>query len=158
MILRTRFFLVLFVALPTFLCAQKQKGQWSDLNSLKAGQGIEVVESNMKNHGGEFVAITDEVITLREKGANVSLKRENVAHVSTASGAKRGEHALIGLIAGAGIGAAVGAAAGGNSNGWGRGFAALGGILIGAPSGAADGAVIPAHTTIYRASPAAAAR
>jgi hypothetical protein len=30
--------------------------------------------------------------------------------------------------------------------------------VIGAPSGAAVGAVIPAHTTVYRAAPAAAAR
>jgi len=32
-------------------------------------------------------------------------------------------------------------------------FAALVGIAIGAPSGALVGAVVPAHTTVYRAAP-----
>jgi hypothetical protein len=154
----SRFFLVLvlFLGLPGVLCAQKAKGQWSDLNRLRIGQGIEVIESNMKSHGGQFVAITDESITLRDKGTDISLKRENVARVSTSSGGRRGEHALIGLVVGGGLGAAVGALAGSSSKGIvsGKGIGALVGIVIGAPSGALIGAVVPAHTTIYRAAPA----
>ena len=158
MISRTCLVLLFFLGLPAVLCAQKQKGQWSDLNGLKVGQGIDVIESNMKSHGGTFVAITEDAITLREKDSDVSVKRENVVRVSTASGARRGEHALIGLVVGGGIGAAVGAVAASRAkNGWfdTTGIGALIGIVIGAPSGAAVGAVIPAHTTIYRGAPAA---
>jgi hypothetical protein len=151
--------LVLFLELPAALWAQKQQGSWSDLRGLKVGQGIEVIESSMKRHGGEFVNVSDEVLTLQEKGSDVSVKRENVVRVSTASGARRGEHAVIGLVVGAAGGAGIGAAAGAGSKGWvglSEGVGALVGIAIGATSGAIVGAVIPAHTTIYRAAPAVA--
>ncbi|MGB7897089.1 MAG: hypothetical protein WCF89_06505, partial [Candidatus Sulfotelmatobacter sp.] len=92
---RTCLILVLFLGLPAALWAQKQQGSWSDLRGLKVGQGIVVIESTMKSHGGEFVSVTDEVLTLQEKGSDVSVKREDVVRVSTASGARRGEHAVI---------------------------------------------------------------
>jgi len=155
--------LVFLLALPAALCAQKAKDLWSNLNRLKAGQGIEVIESNMKSHSGQFVTVTDEMLSLQEKGSDVSLKREDVARVSTSSGAKRGEHAVIGLVVGGGIGAAIGALAANHSSGSGwfawkgsPGIGALVGVAIGAPSGALVGAVIPAHTTVYRAGPVAA--
>jgi hypothetical protein len=102
--------LVFFLGLPAALCAQKQQGSWSDLRGLRVGQGIEVIESSMKRHGGEFVSVTDEGLTLQENGSDVSVKREDVVRVSTASGARRGEHAVIGLVAGGLIGAGIGAA------------------------------------------------
>lgn len=151
--------LVFLLGIPASLCAQKQQGSWADLRGLKVGQGIEVIESSMKRHGGQFVSATDEVLTLQEKGADVSVKREDVVRVSTASGARRGEHAVIGLVAGGLIGAGIGAAAGSSTGflgGSSRGLTALVGIAIGAPSGAAVGATLPAHATVYRAAPAAA--
>ena len=156
---RTCLILALFLGLPAALWAQKEQGSWSDLRGLKVGQGIEVIESSMKHHGGEFVNVSDEVLTLQEKGSDVSVKRENVVRVSTASGARRGEHAVIGLVVGAAGGAGIGAAAGSGSKGWvelSEGVGALVGIAIGATSGAIVGAVIPARTTIYRAAPAVA--
>jgi hypothetical protein len=53
----------------------------------------------MKHHDGEFVSVTDEALTLHEKGSDVLVKREDV-RVWTASGARRGEHAVIGLVVG----------------------------------------------------------
>jgi hypothetical protein len=161
-----RFWLVLvFVfGLPGVLCAQKQQGSWSDLRGLRVGQGIVVIEASMKHHDGEFVSVTDEVVTLQEKGSDVSVKREDVVRVSTGSGARRGEHALIGLVVGGLVGAGIGAIAADHSTGNGfwswkaePGIGALVGVVIGAPIGAAVGAVVPAHTTIYRAAPAPAA-
>src|SRR5947208_3409821 len=143
--------LVFFLGLPAALGAQTQQGSWSNLNRLKAGQGIELIESSMKRHAGKFVTVTDELLTLKENGSDVPVKREDVARVSTSSGPKRGEHALIGLVVGGVIGAGIGAASGSL-----RGIAALVGVVIGAPSGAVVGAVSPAHTTVYRAPPAAA--
>jgi len=151
-------FSVLFCVVPAAVIAQTQHGSWSDLNGLKAGQGIEVIELSMKLHAGHFVAVTDESLTLKEHGSDVAIKREDVARVSKSSGSKRAEHAVIGLVVGAGVGAAVGAASGsdhGFLGGSSRGINALFGIAIGLPSGAVVGAVLPAHTTIYRAAPAA---
>jgi hypothetical protein len=150
--------LVLFLGLPAALGAQTQQGSWSNLDRLKAGQGIEVIESTMKSHAGNFVSVTSELLTLKENGSDVSVKREDVARISTSSGPKRGEHALIGLVVGGAIGAGIGAASGSSTGflgGSSRGIAALVGIVIGAPSGALVGAVLPAHATVYRASPAA---
>jgi hypothetical protein len=146
--------LALFLGLAGALGAQTQQGSWSNLNRLKAGQGIEVIESSLKRHGGKFVTVTDELLTLRENGSDVSVKREDVVRVSTSSGPKRGGHALIGLVAGGAIGAGIGAASGSNTGflgGSSRGICALVGIVIGAPSGAIVGAILPARTTVYRA-------
>jgi hypothetical protein len=158
---RALVFLLLFLAIPGTLLAQKQSGSWSNLNGLRAGQGIEVIESSMKRHAGEFISVNDEQLTLKEKGSDVSVKREDVARVSTSSGAKRGEHALIGLVIGAAVGAGIGAASGSGTGflgGSSRGITALVGLVIGAPSGAVVGAVLPAHTTLYRVSLGAASR
>jgi hypothetical protein len=146
--------LVFLLALPAALCAQKAKDSWSNLNRLKEGQGIEVIESNMKSHSGRFVTVTEESLSLQEKGSDVSIKREDIVRVSTGSGARRGEHAVIGLVAGGAIGFGIGAAAGsahGFLGGSSRGIAGLVGLVIGAPSGALVGAAMPAHTTLYRA-------
>ena len=149
--------LVFFLGLPAALGAQTQQGSWSNLNRLKAGQGIEVIESGMKRHEGKFVTVTDELLTLKENGSDVSITHEDVGRVSTSSGPKRGEHALIGLVVGGAIGAAIGAASSGSNTGlpW-RGLYIFFGVAIGVPSGAIVGAVLPAHTTVYRAAHAAA--
>lgn len=158
---RLCFILLFFLGLPAALSAQNQKGSWSDLNRLKAGQGVEVIESNLKRHAGKFVAVNDELLTLQEDESTVSLKREDVVRVSTSSAPRRGEHAAIGLVVGGLIGAGIGAASGSSTGflgGSSRGIAALVGIVIGAPSGALVGAVIPAHTTLYRAARSSASQ
>jgi hypothetical protein len=153
--------IVVFLGFPAALFAQKQQGQWTDLRGLRTGQGIEVIETSMKHHGGEFVSVSDEMLTLQENGSDIAVKREDVVRVSTTSGARRGEHAVIVLLAGAAIGAATGVGIGSTPSAEGafftRGIGALVGIIVGAPTGAAIGALIPCHATIYRAAPAAAA-
>jgi hypothetical protein len=146
--------LVLLLGIPATLGAQEQQGSWSNLTRLKAGQGIEVIEFNMKHHSGKFIATGDDSVTLKENGSDVSLKRGDIARVSISSGSKRAEHAVLGLVVGAAIGAGIGAASGsahGFLGGSSRGINAAVGVVIGAPSGAAVGAVLPAHVTIYRA-------
>jgi hypothetical protein len=156
MTLRSYLILLILLVLPAAVCAQKPQEQWSNLNRLKAGQGIEVIESNMKSHSGRFVTVTEESLSFQEKGSDVSIKRDDIVRVSTGSGPRRGEHAVIGLVVGGAIGAGIGAAAGsahGFLGGSSRGIAALVGIAIGAPGGAVVGAAMPAHTTVYRATP-----
>jgi hypothetical protein len=149
--------LVLLLGFPCVLTAQTQQSSWSNLNRLKVGQGIEVVEGSLKQHSGKFVTVTDDLLTFKENGSDVSLKRAEVMRVSISSGPKRGEHALIGLLVGAAAGAGIGAASGSNTGflgGSSRGIYALVGIGIGGPSGAIVGAALPAHNTLYRAAPA----
>ena len=134
----------------------QEGGTWSDLNRLRAGQKIQVVETNMKRHDGRFVAATDELLSFKEGGSDVSIKRNDVARVSTSSGGKRAKHALAGLLIGGCAGAGIGALSGSNHGflgGSSRGLTAAVGTVIGLPSGAAVGAALPAHNTIYRASP-----
>jgi hypothetical protein len=143
-------FLLMFTAA---LCAQNAKDSWSNLNTLKSGQRIEVIESSMKRHQGQFVTFTDDILSVQEKGSEIAIKREDIVRVSIASAPRRGEHALIGLVVGGGIGAGIGALAGSRSSGlFGseRGIGALVGIAIGGPSGALVGAVVPASTIVYR--------
>jgi hypothetical protein len=156
MISRLCLILLLLFGLPAAVCAQKAQEQWSNLNRLKAGQGIEVIETNVKSHSGRFVTVTEESLSFQEKGSDVSIKRGDIIRVSTGSGARRGEHAVIGLVAGGAIGFGIGAAAGsahGFLGGSSRGIAGLVGLVIGAPSGALVGAATPAHTTVYRVTP-----
>jgi hypothetical protein len=151
--------LAFLLGLPAALRAQPQQDSWSNLNRVSAGRRIEVIELGMKRHAGKFVRVTEESLTLKESGSDISIKHEDVVRVSTSSGPRRGEHALIGLVVGGAIGAAIGAASGSKTGflgGSSRGIYALVGIVIGAPSGAIVGAVIPAHTAVYRAPPAAA--
>jgi hypothetical protein len=70
--------LVFLLGLATEFSAQTQNSAWSNLNRLKAGQGIEVIESSMRRHAGEFIAVTDELLTLKEEGSDVSIERERV--------------------------------------------------------------------------------
>ena len=56
--------LMLF-GIPAALVGQTPDGSWSNLNSLRAGQGIEVIESSMNRHAGEFISVTDELLTLK---------------------------------------------------------------------------------------------
>jgi hypothetical protein len=156
--MRKAMVVLLLFGIPATLIAQTPHESWSNLNSLRAGQGIDVIESSMKRHAGEFVSVTDQLLTFTERGSDLSVKREDVARVSTSSGPKRVQHALIGLVVGAAVGAGIGAASGSNTGflgGSSRGITALVGIVIGAPSGAAVGAALPAHTTVYRAAPTA---
>lgn len=150
----------LLFGVPCALAAQTQQSSWSSLNRMKAGQGIEVVEASLKHRSGKFVTVTDDLLTFKENGSDVSLKREDVMRVSTSSVPKRGEHALIGLVVGAAAGAGIGAASGSSTGflgGSSRGINALVGIAIGGPSGAIVGAALPAHHTVYRAAPVAVA-
>jgi hypothetical protein len=147
--------MVFLFAIPNTLLAQEQRS-WSELNHLRAGQRIVVIENNMKRHDGKFIGATDELLSINEQSTDVSIKRNDVARVSASSAAKRGEHVLIGLLVGGAGGAAIGALSGsshGFLGGSSRGLTTLAGVVIGAPTGVIVGAVVPAHSTVYRASP-----
>lgn len=154
--------IAMLLGMPVLSHAQTSRKSWDALNTLHAGQRIEVVETNLKKHKGTFSTATDEAIQLREGGRDVGIKREDVMRVSLLDESHRLRNAFIVGAAGAGTGAGIGAAAtrcsstSGSLNfcGLGRSVAIGIGAVAGLIGGAGTGAAIPSHPTIYRAEPA----
>src|SRR5579864_2409168 len=100
------------LVIPQMSLAQTNRGSWEALNSLHAGQKVEVVETGPQKRQGTFVNVSDEAIQLREGSANELIKKDNVMRVTLDKG-HRGRNALIFGAVGAGVGAGIGAVAAG---------------------------------------------
>ena len=83
------------------------KHSWENLQQLRVGQKIEVVDTNLKKYKGTFLSFSEEAISLRVKKQGVGVQREDVFRVSLREKSKRLRNALIGLAIGAGAGAAA---------------------------------------------------
>ena len=154
--------IVMLLGMPLLSRAQTAQNSWAGLNSLQAGQRIEIVETHPKKHKGMFSTVTDEAIQLRERGGAVEIKREDVMRVTLLDKNHRLRNALIFGAAGAGAGAGIGAATHHqaicttpcslqNPNTFlSSSQAAAVGAVIGLAGGAGIGAAIPSHPTIYR--------
>ena len=149
--------LAMFLGMPVLSLAQTNQNSWDALNTLRAGQRIEVFETNLKNHKGTFSAITGEAIQLREGGTDVAIQKENVMRVTLLEKSHRLRNAFIYGGVGAGAGAGISAAAtrcpppsGFSFCGVGRGAIIGGSAVVGLLAGGGIGAAIPSHPTIYR--------
>jgi hypothetical protein len=151
--------MVAFLGMPVFSRAQTPRNSWAELNALRPGQKIEIVETNLKKHKGTFSTVTDEAMQLRESGNDVGIKREDVMRVTVLDKSHRLRNAVLLGVGGAAAGAGITAAAtrcstsSGSFNlcGLGRGAGVAVGSAIGLVGGAGVGAAIPSHPTIYRA-------
>lgn len=152
--------LAMFLGMPVLSLAQTNEDSWDALNTLRAGQRIEVFETNLKNHKGIFSAVTGEAIQLREGGggSDVAIPRQNVLRVTLLEKSHRLRNAFIYGGVGAGAGAGISAAAtrcpppnGFSLCGIGRGAIIGGSAVVGLLAGGGIGAAIPSHPTIYRA-------
>ena len=150
--------IAMLLGMPVLSHAQTKRNSWDALNTLHAGQRIEVVETNLKKHKGTFSTVSDEAIQLREDGSDLGIKKEDVMRVTLLDESHRLRNAFIVGAAGAGTGAGIGAAAtrcsstSGSLNfcGLGRGVAIGVGAVAGLAGGAGIGAAIPSHPTVYR--------
>lgn len=139
--------------------AGTNRGSWEGLESLRAGQKIEVVETSLKKHSGTFLTVSDEAIQLREGATDEAIKKENVMRVTSLENSHHARNALIFGAVGAGVGAGIGAAAYHSCTAQSfcivdaRGITTGVGAVIGLAGGAVVGAVLPSHDTIYRAKP-----
>jgi hypothetical protein len=142
---------ICLLGMPCISWAQANRGaSWEALNSLHAGQRIEVVETSLKKHQGIFLTVSDEAIQLREGATGESIKKEEVMRVTVLG--HRWRNALIGGAVGAGVGAGIGAAVAGKC--WCTTAQAAGAVaVVGLAGGAAIGAALPSNDTIYRAKP-----
>ncbi|HET9995076.1 MAG TPA: hypothetical protein VFQ18_06700 [Candidatus Acidoferrum sp.] len=147
--------IALLLAMPLLSRAQTTHNSWTALNTLHAGQKVEVVETNLKKHKGTFSSVTDEALQLREGSADVLIERQNVMRVTLLDKSHRLRNALIFGAIGAGAGAGIGAVSVRCPTldafcGFDRSIATgLGGVL-GLGAGAGIGAATPSHPTIYR--------
>jgi hypothetical protein len=132
--------------------AQTNKASWTNLNGLKPGQEIQLVEMNSQKDSGVFVSMSDSAITYSNTVGTRTVLRSNVRTIKLMKPNHRGRNMLIGAGVSAGAGAGIGAAAWDTSGILGdRRIGALGGGLIGVLCGTIIGFVAPTHgsTTIY---------
>lgn len=86
--------LAMFLGTPVLSLAQTaqtpktNESSWDALNTLRAGQRIEVFETNLKQHKGTFSTLTEEAIQLREDGSvcRFSLRFQVVVWTGTTVG------------------------------------------------------------------------
>ncbi len=125
---------------------------WSNLQQLRVGQKIEVVDTNLKKLKGTFLSFSEEAISLRVKKDEVGVQRPNVLRVSLRGRPKRSTSALVGAAIGALAGLTLGAVV--PETECGRGCMMGMSTVIGAGVGAGVGAAVsfvPSYRTIYRA-------
>jgi hypothetical protein len=144
--MRKFWILACLLAMPSVVSAQ-----WENLNTLQAGQKIQVVQTSKKDSGA-FLSVTEKEISLQWKSGAQTIQRQDVRSVKLMVNKHRLRNTLIGAAVGAGAGAGISAAAW-EPHGFvgGRGTGAAVGAVIGAAGGAVVGAIWPAHETIYRA-------
>jgi hypothetical protein len=135
------------------VAGQTDEQSWDNLGQLGAGRRIVVVDRSMKTVEGVFTGYTEDAITLRGDGGDVSVPRASVYRVSLQRDPRRGRKALIGAASGAGAGLAAAAIRGATYHEAGETSVFMMVYTpIGAGIGAATGAVWPAgKVTVYRA-------
>ena len=154
--LKSNFFVAfLLIAGPGRLqSAQAPEQSWDNLGQLRAGEAIQVVDANMKSYTGDFAAYTQESISLRQDGREITISRAEVASVKRRGESHRRRNVLLGLAIGAAGGLAVGGIQGKTYHETGETpvFMAVW-TPVGAGIGAVTGAVLPARSevTVYRA-------
>jgi hypothetical protein len=141
------------LAIACASAAQTNQSAPAKLDALKAGQKIQIVETNGKKHSGTLESVSESTVALRLSTGEASVPIQDVRSVKLVT-KRRLRNTLIGLGVGAGAGAAIGAAIG-PSNGWiiGKGYSALAVGVLGAVSGAVVGVLLPTHETVYQTSP-----
>ncbi len=150
------FSLLLVVTIFSVSLPAQEPGEhsWENLQQVRVGQKIEVVDTNLKKLKGTFLSFSEEAVSLRVKKDEVGVQRPKVFRVSAREHSKRLRNTLIGLGIGAAAGAVVGAAAvaGKPRQGGERRLSMVIGTLIGAGAGTVVGAAFPpGYKTIYRA-------
>ena len=146
--MRKTWFLICVLGTTCTLRAQTGPAAWQNLNTLQAGQRIQVLERNTRRVSGTFLNVSGAAISVQGEAGSQAIQRQDVLSVKL----MKNKHRLRNAFIGAGIGAGVGAVLGGSVN---NGFisrgvfaAAVAGIF--AVPGAVVGALVPDHSMIYK--------
>jgi hypothetical protein len=134
--MRKIWFLICVLAATCTSSAQSGPRSWQNLNTLQAGEKIQVLERNSRKVSGTFLNVSDAAISVQD-----------VVSVRLMKNKHRLRNAFIGAGVGAGVGAVIGAAS--NDGFFSRDVVA--GFLAAAflVPGAVVGALVPDHSTIY---------
>jgi hypothetical protein len=124
---------------------------WDNLKELRPGQKVTVVDMQMKELKGEFVAVTDESISLRVNKSEQTVERAGVLRVSLRDTSKRTRNMLIGAAIGVGAALAITVPLEIQQSNEGNSLAAVMAGATAAAGGAGAGiGSIPGSRTIYR--------
>lgn len=156
--MRTRFFAFTAALILMLVPSAYARGtdaavssDWSSVQAITPGAEIAVRLKDGDRLTGRFDSATDQNISFKHDGHNVSLTRESVRNVKIS----RGKNRLKGALVGAGVGGGLGTAGGGYLVARGANVPALvGGSFVGAGVGAAVGAALGLGTnyeTVYEA-------
>jgi hypothetical protein len=160
--MRKLLFLICVLGMTCASWAQSNPASWENLNTLQAGEKIQVLEMSSKKVSGTFVNVSDAGVSLQEKAGQQTVQRQDVRSVKLMKHQHRLRNTLIGAAVGAGAGAGIGAATHHhvicttpcslqNPNTFlSSSQAAAVGAVIGLVGGTVVGAVWPSHKTIYR--------
>src|ERR1700678_1982978 len=94
--MRKFWILACLLAMPSVVSAQ-----WGNLDTLQAGQKIQVVQTSKKD-SGTFLSVSDKEISLQGKSGAQTIQRQNVRSVKL----MENRHRLRNTLIGSGIGAA----------------------------------------------------
>lgn len=87
----------------------RELSSWDNLKSLMPGQEIRVVMNNVKSYQGEFEALSDGGITLRQAAGDQTLARKDILRISQKKGQNHQvRNMLISMAVGAGAGLVIG--------------------------------------------------
>ena len=145
---------VLTALLPVFAAAlsgaDRDVHAWDNLNRLRAGQKIQVVNMDLKGVQGRFAGFDEGGITIRTSRGDVTVPRAGTFRVGSLGESKRKRNLLIGAGTGLVAGVAIGGAVRAHGDPETAGIVPVLGVAC-AGIGAAVGAAMPGHPTIYRA-------
>jgi hypothetical protein len=145
--------LICILGIPCASWAQERGASWANLNALRAGQAIQIVELNEKKDSGTFVNVSDTAITYRDEAGEQIIQKQDVRSVKRLS--RRARHTLIGAAVGFGAGAGVGAGTPqlwnwSNHPTFGDRVGSIVGIgVTGSVMGAIVGVLLPTRRTVY---------
>ncbi len=140
----------LLLLVAGFGWAKSSQDNWDNLKELRAGQKIEVVDSNMKTLNGTFVSASDQAISLRTGKGEETVLRANVVRVSVRDNSHRSRNMLLASGVAGGIALIPSAVVLAQQSNEGKSCGAcVAAIVAGFGGGAALGA-IPTNRTIYR--------
>jgi hypothetical protein len=94
------------------LQAQDTLGNWSRLSSVETGAKLAVKLKNGKTVDGRFNSISDSALTLKVKGSNQELRKDDIQTIHLVTRKSATKATLIGAGIGAGAGALAGAVGG----------------------------------------------
>ena len=125
--------------------AETDKSQWENLQRLKPGQKIQVVDSAAISRQGFFREVSQEQIVIEVENQAVVIPRIDVSRVVL----KRSKtpFVLLGLAIGTGVGLSLLGGAGGDETAY---YEALAALPFLAGGGAGVGALLPTGSVVYQ--------